>query len=98
MEVTQKTVFEVDYNDLDDKITQFLESKGYPFNETGYECIAENEWNNDSCHLWPITNKLSEYTRKKIEKLGHLGTGEIMDWMCSEGLIEPGEYLITICW
>lgn len=96
---TQKTVIKVDYHDLDTAITSFLKEKGYSeknFNKHGYECVAENEWCNYQSHCFTVAPNMP--TPEELEDLGGLGTGELLDYMCAEGKIEAGEYLIEVFW
>lgn len=95
LEGTKKTVVEIEVYDLDKEITEFLKSKGYQeknFVKYGYESVAENEWCNYQHHTFtvePEPHSLGE---------GDLSTGEILDWMCAEGQIEAGKYLVSVFW
>lgn len=102
----KKTVIEINYNDLDKAITEFLKSKGYSrknFDKYGYECVAENEWGNYQAHTftigkydWAIPDEDDRNNMLKGEHV--LSTDEILEWMCAEKLIEPGEYLVEVFW
>lgn len=95
----KKTIIEINYNDLDTAITSFLKEKGYSeknFNKYGYECIAENEWCNYQSHSFDVAPNMP--TPEELEDLGSLSTGELLDFMCAEGKIEAGEYLVEISW
>lgn len=99
LEYTVKTIKEIDYYDLDNIITEFLKSKKYSdknFDKNGYECIAENEWSNYQSHSFDIEPELPDEEDQK--NIRYLGTGEILNWMCFDGIIEPGEYLVNISW
>lgn len=95
MKVIKKTVLQVDYKDLDSAIIEFLKSKGYP-SKYNYSCIGENGWNNYESHIFIIDEPSGE--KFEVEDFEYLSTDQIMDWMCADGLIEPGEYLIEIFW
>lgn len=103
MKVNKKVIFEVYYNDLDRAITQFLKSKDGNFtflDGSRYESVSENEWSNDSCYNFNVTGQLSDSNRKIIEEgiFDGLSTRLILDWMCEQGEIEPGEYIIRVSW
>lgn len=103
MKVNKKVVFEVEYADLDDAITEFFKAKGgnYSFlNGRGYQSVTENDWINDSSYNFNVTGKLNHLERQIIEKgaFDGLNTASILNWMCNFGIIEPGEYLIRVCW
>jgi hypothetical protein len=99
LEGTRKVVVKVDVRDVDDAITKFLKSKGYGdknFVKYGYECIAVNEWSNYQSHTFNVEPEMPDDEDKNDPK--NLGTGEILNWMCAEGRVEAGEYLIDIFW
>jgi len=95
----RKSVLEVSYNDIDAEITDFLLSKGFTKKDMtcerrGYEICAENEWCNDSEHSFDVEPEpLADQTTLK-----HVSTNEILNWMCAEGKLEAGEYLVDVCW
>jgi len=95
----EKTVIEVDVREVDTAITDFLRSKNYSdknlyFHKYGYECIAENEWSNYQSHAFTVTPE----TPEDPADIEGLSTGEILNWMCAEGLIKQGEYLVDVFW
>lgn len=99
MKIKQKTVKEICYSDLDLSITEFLKSKGYSdknFDKYGYECIAENEWGNYQSHSFDVEPELPDEEDQR--DVTWLGTGGILNWMCFDGILEKGEYLINVCW
>ncbi len=102
LDVTKRVVLEVDYNDLDEAITTFLKSKSFTnnnFEKYGYESVAENEWTNDCQHSFGVSARLpDESTLKRLNENREPSTGALLDWMCADGLIEPGEYLVTVSW
>ncbi len=103
MKFTKKTVIEINYGDLDELITDFLKSKGFSeknFDKYGYECVAENEWGNDQSHSFTVSGEIGSYTQKKIDEkdYGSLSTYDLLDWICAEKGIDPGEYLVDVCW
>ncbi len=96
---TRKVVIEVDYNDLDEAVTTFLKLKNFSdrnFDKHGYECIAVNEWSNYQSHTFTVSPNIPDDDEKN--DIGGMGTGEILDWMCAENLVEAGEYLVNVCW
>lgn len=96
MNVIKKVVFEVDYNDLDDAISDFLVEKGLKGN---YECVVCEEWGNDESHSFTVTPRIRESNKKDIVARNlNYQTAILLDWMCAEGKIEPGEYLVNISW
>ena len=95
----RKVFIEIDYNDLDKGITNFLKSKEYSnkdFMKYGYESISKNEWANYQSHTYDVEAEMP--TSDELEDIEGLGTGEILNWMCAEGKIEPGNYIVNISW
>ncbi len=96
MKVKVVSYMEVDYNELDKAISKFYGQS--------FECVPTEEWNNDSSYDFDIKKaKLSDYDKKKIEEYK---SGECPSYivrtllvdMCNQGEIEPGHYLIQVCW
>lgn len=99
MKVNKKTIFEVNYNDLDKAVTEFLKSKGINCGKYGYECMDKNEWGNDESHGFNVKKqKLDSYDESGLTENRIPGLYGILNWMCLEGMIEEGEYLVDVCW
>lgn len=94
MEVTVKTVFEVDYNEVDRIINKhFFDGKSI------YECVPDEEWSNDSSHEITVDGLVSEYQAKDIaNKRREYMTSTYLNELCRIGVIEKGEYLISVSW
>jgi len=98
----KKQVIEMDYNELEDLIR-----RTYGHN---LEVPCDLEAGNDSAHTfnfkvepWIVGNVLHDYGIKKLEKFKATGEGEyltciLMQDMVNNGVLEPGDYLINICW
>jgi hypothetical protein len=103
MKTSIVTLIEVEYKELDEQVTKFLNSKGikwqYEKKDQRYECVAEEEWGNDESHSFNVDGKVDEYSKEEIIK-GNLSfqLHGILDWMAAEGVIEKGTYKIDICW
>ncbi len=98
---TVKTVREVEVRDLDDTITEFLKSKGIQnknFDKYGYESIAENEWGNYQQHSFTVEPKALDPEDLADLQLHLPSTSELLNWMCLEGQLAAGEYLVDCSW
>lgn len=96
MKTNTKTVREVDYNDLDEAITEFLKSKGVNKN---YECVAYEEWGNYESHSFDVDGDIDEADKTQILHGNlHYQTQNILNWMAEENVIENGEYLVSVYW
>ncbi len=102
MNITKKSVNEINYNDLDKEITAFLKSKGCTeknFVKYGYELVAMEEWGNYESHSFNVRLELpDEDDQKEILNYAEFKTAKILNWMCFDKLIESGEYLVKIYW
>jgi hypothetical protein len=96
LKCTTETVIKVQYYDLD-KFIQEITGQGY-------ECIAAEEWSNDSYHRFKIDDKpLGQYDQKCWDefKLGGRQSymlQTILEALCVEKHIPPGTYLIVSSW
>lgn len=98
MRTIKKVVFEVNYGDLERAIQEH-------FDFIEYSICAAEEVGNDSALTFNIDAKpLDEWELKDLEEMkksnGNKGwrTHLLMQAMCIDGVIEPGEYLIQISW
>lgn len=86
----------VDSNELDRFIKVHL---GHDF-----EFIADQECDNDSEHSFNVDKgQLDDYGKKlivefkKTSKGTHI-TGFLLNHLCDQGVLAPGEYLISVSW
>lgn len=85
------TYIEMDYHEFDELVK---EKYGI---ET--EFVANQEANNDSEYSFNVDGKLSDYQREDWEEKNfQYGNGLLLNKLCEDGHIEPGKYLITVCW
>jgi hypothetical protein len=91
-------VIAVDYNDFDKFIKEIY--------QIDYEIIVDEELNNDSHKLFQIKKEeLKEWDKEKLKKFLK-SNGKDESWcakllltdLCNQDLIEPGWYLIKVCW
>ena len=97
MKTICKTIFEVNFYELDRAITEFLKSKGFSsknFDKYGYLSVAENQWDIYESHTFNIDGEI-EITGRPFETLR---TWQILQLMCKDNLIPKGEYLVKVGW
>ena len=91
--VTTKTYNELGGHPLEQAITEFLGL------EEPYSIVNKEEIGN---HTWEVTiEEACEYDLGELEsaKLGNLySTSSILNCMCSEGLLDHGDYIIDTTW
>lgn len=102
----KKEYFKWNYADFDAFVNEY-----FGFEDYSFECVASEEWNNDSEHSFSIKktdfekNIREEYYRKVwdifIESKGHkyqYMVNAILEKLCFDGAIKEGNYLITVFW
>lgn len=101
MKYQTRTTNFVNYNDLDRAISEFLKEKGAK--NTQFEVVAYEELGNDSDKAFNIGKydfSLPDESDKADILNGklHYQTGRILEWMCAEGKIPAGDYVVEISW
>ena len=74
--------------------------------EAEFSFAEARECSNDSDHSFLAERReLDEYDQENIQKLiedpasaGYCTIDTIFDDLCNKGIIEPGHYLVSICW
>ena len=89
----------MDYNEFDK-----LVNKNLPQAKRKYEFITEHEANNDSCYIFSANKEECEkdffkkYDLPEILKGQLNNTHALFNYLCSLGILEPGDYLIEVSW
>ena len=92
----KKTIFEVDYNDLDRFIAHhyqlnYFEGTLESSNDTSHSITVEKE----PLSKWDVTDM------EKILKDGNCEYWKlhiVLQDLCNKGIIEPGQYLVRVSW
>jgi hypothetical protein len=100
-------VFVLEYQDLDNLVRKHMGAKNY-------ECVAAEEWNNDSIHLFqnvvPLTERAAkssydrEYDVPEVEKFietkgkSRCSVNNVLSYLCEKKVIDKGNYLIESSW
>lgn len=97
LKASKKVMFEVDYGDFE-RFVKETYGQDYSF-------VASEECGNDSVHNFNVTEKeaLDEYDQKRLATFKELGSYSffnrtILQDLVNRDLIEPGNYLISVCW
>ena len=93
-----KTVIEMSDSELDELVHEKLGFENYEF-------VAVEECDNESCHQFKIDGDLSRHASSK-EYLArwecgtfvHYSNYIILNKLCADRHIPPGNYLITVSW
>lgn len=97
MKTELKTYIVVNYEDLDEAIT---EEYGFKQDKYGFECTAAEEWNNDSNYVINVDGENDKWDQAKVDKK-ESSFGSVRAYlndMAKRGLIAKGEYLIKVSW
>ena len=100
-----KAICEINYNDLDELITEFFTGMTIPnpeWSEKAYESVAYEEWGNDEQHSYTVKSaqKIDEelIQNAKNGKWQHFCLSDYLDYMCDAGVIPECELIIEVSW
>ncbi len=96
LKVEKKILFKVNYSDLDDFISKV-------YNQEFEFAVAEESSNDTSHEFGGIDGVIDEYDEKQLAEFIKDGNYNycariIIQDLCRRKLIEPGDYLINVCW
>lgn len=93
-----RQVFFIDSHDFDEFIHEIYRNKTYHF-------VPDYEANNDSCYSFKISSEkpLSVYDQEKLDKFCTGKYAQGMTWIFFQDLVnrkilEPGIYIVEVCW
>lgn len=92
----QYSIRELDYGEVEQLIQRVYGVE--------YETVASEEWSNDSQHRFTVEKKPLDRWEQESFDSWKAGNGEsyilgsILQDLCNRGHLEPGKYLITVCW
>jgi hypothetical protein len=95
----KKTMFTCDYNEFERLVVET-----FKVDQDYYEFVADMECGNDSGHEFNVKKEpLGKYEQEDLDKwLAGSGQGwmthNLIQEMCNRGVIEEGNYLISVCW
>jgi len=91
-------VIEAEYRDLENLVVE-----KYPFLK-GYRFAVLEQCHNDSVHAFDVNGEIDDYGEEEWELAKEQGeqalsdNATILNKLCADGFIEPGEYNISVCW
>lgn len=97
LKCTKSFVIKVDYKDLELFVKRIYGLVDYSF-------VATQECENGSSHSFHIDGKLDTFDKEEVRRIEeHAEQGEasnyaILNLLCSEGYIEPAEYIVGVFW
>ena len=96
MKTIKKQVIEVEHDEFENKIKKFYGVKEFSF-------VADQESGNDTIHEFSVSNPPDYVDEEGVEKLRETGeycflSESLLNDMCEKGEIEPGDYIISVCW
>ena len=96
MKVKKVEFFVVDYGDFESFVKEIY-GKDFCF-------VSQEEANNDSEYEFDVDGDVDKWSGEQVEKFkaGDIGTyglpRALLNDMCKNGHIEPGAYLVKVCW
>lgn len=102
IKVNKRVINEVNYSDLEKLIEEHF---GKP-NGITEECNlpSQEEWSNDINIKITVEKEMSPYAEGQIKDMiskkeyTTYSLNYIMNWLCKEGKIEAGKYMISVSW
>ncbi len=94
-----KAVCKVNYNTIDDLINEYF---GTP--KQNYECVAYEEWGNDSDHSFDVCKGESdEFDQEDIQdakngKWKHYCLRTYLNHLCNQDIIPECELIVSVRW
>lgn len=92
----------VEEEELNRFVTEYYKLK------TPFSCRANEGWKNDSVHradvekgqmdgddVWKVKSLVGDPDTSVVQ---HFSVGSILRDLCDKGAIQPGHYLIEVCW
>ncbi len=91
----EHTVFWAGFGEVERVFSKLL---GKPFS-----IVEQEEAKNDISLTFNVTGNIDRYQFKEIAVFMMSGTGEyltqtVLDFLCGEGFLEPGAYVIDVSW
>lgn len=92
----RKIVIEVSSDELD----RFIQIE---YDQPSYESIPMEEWSNYSNYSFDVDGKVDSYGERELAKFIETGRGfmitrVLLNDLARKGIIETGEYLISVSW
>lgn len=93
------TSFVIDYSEFDRLINDH-----FPQFNGRYECVADNEWDNDSDHSTNISKEWSEkYDLKDFDRIDqgdvkYIGWGKLLAYLAYKDIVPFGNWVISVSW
>ena len=98
MAIKKKEVFAADYGDIESLVQSHYDIDEWSF-------VEDTESGNDTSHEFTVVRGAQkEWDKQDIQAFrDSQGTkcymaGRLLNDMCDAGLLEPGEYVIRVCW
>ena len=95
---TRKVTYNtIDYAEWERVVAEIYSAKGWSF-------VADHEGNNDSNYSFDVNGKMDDWDEGHLKEFkkdcnkGGWVTQVLLDDLCRNGIINPGVYLIEVCW
>jgi hypothetical protein len=92
-----ETIYSVDSSDFEEFVQEKLNHR--------YDFVQASECANDSNHRYKVNEEIKDYSLREAEKFieegwpgGWFNAGDVLNALLLKGHIEPGTYIISVCW
>lgn len=96
---TKKVFIKVSYSDV-----EAMAEKVYGLDREKYSFVAVQECGNDEEHSFKVDGQITKYDeanamliRKGLD-VPLYSNNILLNCLCADGFIEPGQYLVKVCW
>ncbi len=103
-QVETLTLTAIDWHIIDELVYDFYGHSDDKFKLPHFEMVPHGEWCNDSSHRFNVEPKVGRYAKKDAEKFRkdgkprNLCNADVMNILCEDGWLAPGEYIVEVCW
>lgn len=94
----------IDWGVIDRIVYLYYGHSDSEFGTFHYEFVVNGECSNDSSHQFSVDGLLDSYCEadaaefRKDGKPRGLSNGDVLNILCQDGWLGPGEYLVEVCW
>jgi hypothetical protein len=95
--VERVALIEISWDDINEIVRTY-------YGHGEFEMVVNGEWGNDSSHQFDVEPVVDNYAKKDAEKFRRgdkprdLSNGDVLNILCEDGWLEPGQYLVEVCW
>ena len=97
LECEVETIYRVSYDALEEFVKEVYGGD--------FDFVANGEYSNDSSHEFDVSDDTEdlfldeeELAKARSGDLDDFGNDDILQLLCVDGYIDPGTYIVQVCW